>query len=97
MVSLLGCGAQPATEERKPEPTPAAEMVGSLTPAIVRVATVQTLDPEVMAAAEAGVDGVLTVDLPPEEADELIAALHAQNLDEIFLRGKQYLYCLAKP
>ena len=37
------------------------------------------------AAAEAGVDGVLTVDLPPEEAGELVAALRAQSLDPIFL------------
>ncbi|MFE8069748.1 tryptophan synthase subunit alpha [Marinobacteraceae bacterium S3BR75-40.1] len=37
------------------------------------------------AAAEAGVDGVLTVDLPPEEADQLIPLLKAKNLDAIFL------------
>ncbi len=37
------------------------------------------------AAAEAGVDGVLVVDMPPEEADELVAALRAHDLDMIFL------------
>jgi len=37
------------------------------------------------ATAQAGVDGVLTVDLPPEEADELVTALKAQQLDPIFL------------
>lgn len=37
------------------------------------------------AAAEAGVDGALTVDLPPEEADELVTALKAHQLDPIFL------------
>jgi len=37
------------------------------------------------AAAQAGVDGVLTVDLPPEEADELVVALRSQQLDPIFL------------
>jgi tryptophan synthase alpha chain len=37
------------------------------------------------AAAEAGVDGALTVDLPPEEADELVSALKARQLDPIFL------------
>ena len=37
------------------------------------------------AAAEAGVDGVLTVDLPPEEATELSAELNVQQLDPIFL------------
>ena len=36
-------------------------------------------------AARAGVDGVLTVDLPPEEADELVGALDAAGLDAIFL------------
>ena len=37
------------------------------------------------AAQAAGVDGVLIVDLPPEEAGELRAALAASALDEIFL------------
>ena len=36
-------------------------------------------------AAAAGVDGVLTVDLPPEEADDLVAELEAANLDTVFL------------
>jgi tryptophan synthase alpha chain len=37
------------------------------------------------AAQKAGVDGVLTVDLPPEEADEMVNALRAGQLDPIFL------------
>ena len=37
------------------------------------------------AAAAAGVDGVLTVDLPPEEAGEFVPALRAAGLDPIFL------------
>lgn len=37
------------------------------------------------AAAEAGVDGVLTVDLPPEEAQDFLAALGGHGLDPIFL------------
>jgi len=37
------------------------------------------------AAAQAGVDGVLTVDLPPEEADLLVAELRSQQLDPVFL------------
>ncbi|WJW74513.1 tryptophan synthase subunit alpha [Thiohalobacter sp. IOR34] len=37
------------------------------------------------AAREAGVDGALTVDLPPEEADDLVKALRGQGLDPIFL------------
>jgi tryptophan synthase alpha chain len=37
------------------------------------------------AAHEAGVDGVLTVDLPPEEAHDLVTSLRAEQLDPIFL------------
>jgi len=37
------------------------------------------------AAQSAGVDGVLTVDLPPEEADEFVATLHDHQLNTIFL------------
>ena len=37
------------------------------------------------AAAQAGVDGVLTVDLPPEEAEEFVPTMRAQGLDPIFL------------
>jgi len=37
------------------------------------------------AAAVAGVDGVLTVDLPPEEAVEPVGAFKAHGLDTIFL------------
>ena len=37
------------------------------------------------AAQEAGVDGVLTVDLPPEEADEPVSCLERHEVDPIFL------------
>ena len=37
------------------------------------------------AARKAGVDGALTVDIPPEEADDLIEALRTQDLDPVFL------------
>jgi tryptophan synthase alpha chain len=37
------------------------------------------------AATAAGVDGILTVDIPPEEAGEYVAAMKAENLDRIFL------------
>ena len=37
------------------------------------------------AAAVAGVDGVLTVDLPPEEGHDLVQALREHGLDPIFL------------
>lgn len=36
-------------------------------------------------AAEADVDGVLTVDLPPEEAHDCVSYLKAKNIDQIFL------------
>jgi tryptophan synthase alpha chain len=37
------------------------------------------------AAAEAGVDGVLVVDYPPEEAEAFAAAMNAHQLDPIYL------------
>jgi tryptophan synthase alpha chain len=37
------------------------------------------------AAAEAGIDGVLTVDLPPEEADQVAPLFAERHLDPIFL------------
>lgn len=37
------------------------------------------------AAAEAGIDGVITVDMPPEEAEDYVAALHEHSVDPIFL------------
>jgi tryptophan synthase alpha chain len=37
------------------------------------------------AAQDAGVDGVLTVDLPPEEGGDLVSALKDRQLDPIFL------------
>ena len=37
------------------------------------------------AAAEAGVDGALTVDMPPEEGDELLQALNSHGIAPIFL------------
>jgi len=37
------------------------------------------------AAAAAGVDGALTVDLPPEEADDFVTVMRAHDLDPIFL------------
>lgn len=36
-------------------------------------------------AGAAGVDGVITVDIPPEEAEEYLTELRAQQLDPIFL------------
>lgn len=36
-------------------------------------------------AADAGVDGVLTVDLPPEESVDFVSQLNAKNMDAIYL------------
>jgi len=36
-------------------------------------------------AAAAGVDGLLTVDIPPEEAEDYVAAMEAEGIDRIFL------------
>jgi len=65
---------------REQDPTTPVVLMGYLNPfeamGYVRFAT---------EAAKAGVDGVLTVDLPPEESDEFLVALRAQALDAIFL------------
>lgn len=62
------------------------------------------------ACAEAGVDGLITVDLPPEEVDAIDAALQSVGLDNIFLispttpdarvqtiveRARGFIYCVA--
>lgn len=36
-------------------------------------------------AAKAGVDGLLTVDIPPEEAEDYVKVLKAEGIDRIFL------------
>jgi len=36
-------------------------------------------------AKEVGVDGVLTVDMPPEESDEFLSLMKAKDIDTIFL------------
>lgn len=36
-------------------------------------------------ATQAGVDGVLVVDIPPEEATEVVTLFHDKNIDTIFL------------
>ena len=48
---------------------------------------VEAMGYEALAAAtqEAGVDGVLTVDMPPEESGQLIELLEARGIDPIFL------------
>lgn len=36
-------------------------------------------------ASEAGIDGIITVDMPPEEAHDYISALKGEGLDPVFL------------
>jgi tryptophan synthase alpha chain len=42
-------------------------------------------EPFAKQAAECGIDGVITVDMPPEEADDYIAALRGHGIDPVFL------------
>lgn len=43
------------------------------------------VDAYVRAAKEAGVDGILTLDLPPEEAGEVTAACRTHGVDTVFI------------
>src|SRR3954463_13822127 len=43
------------------------------------------VDPYVRAAKSAGVDGILTLDLPPEEAGDVNAACAAHNVGTVFI------------
>ena len=43
------------------------------------------VDAYVRAAKEAGVDGILTLDLPPEESREMAAACRAQEVETVFI------------
>ncbi len=43
------------------------------------------VDAYVRAAKEAGVDGILTLDLPPEESGEMAAACRAHGVDTVFI------------
>jgi tryptophan synthase alpha chain len=45
----------------------------------------QGVDAYVSAAQAAGVDGILTLDLPPEEAGEVSAACRAHGVDTVFI------------
>ncbi len=65
---------------RERDPDTAVVLMGYLNPMEVYGAGAFAAD-----AARAGVDGVLTVDLPPEERTELHDALSRQGLDQIFL------------
>lgn len=78
-VSLRDCLAMVREFRRKDADTPVV-LMGYLNP-------VEVMGYAAFAAgaAEAGVDGVLTVDMPPEESEELVAALKGKGLDPIYL------------
>jgi len=69
-----------ATEFRKTDTQTPLVLMGYLNP-------IEMMGYEVFAdaAQQAGIDGVLTVDLPPEEAEECVALLKARGIDQIFL------------
>ncbi len=67
-------------EFRKTDDTTPVILMGYLNP-------VETMGYEefAQAASSAGVDGLLTVDLPPEEATDIIKILKSHHIDPIFL------------
>ena len=50
-----------------------------------RAYDMSSVEPFAQAAAEAGADGMIIVDLPPEESDDALAALRANNLCLVYL------------
>lgn len=71
---------QLASEFRKTNQTTPLVLMGYLNP-------VEAMGYQAFAdaAREAGIDGVLTVDLPPEEGEQCAALLKERNIDPIFL------------
>ena len=78
-VSLTGV-LEMVRSFREQDPRTPVVLMGYLNPV-----EVMGYDAFARAAHDAGVDGVLTVDLPPEEAHDLVDCLKAQQLDPIFL------------
>lgn len=78
-VSLAGCLDMVRRFRQKDDQTPVVFM-GYLNP-------VEVMGYEKFAAQahEAGVDGILLVDAPPEESAELLAALRERDIDPIYL------------
>jgi tryptophan synthase alpha chain len=68
------------TEFRKTNSATPVVLMGYLNP-------IEIMGYEAFAAAaqDAGVDGVLTVDIPPEEGNDLITSMRAHELDPIYL------------
>lgn len=78
-TSLLDVLAMVAEFRRRDEETPVI-LMGYLNP--IEILGYQSF---VQQAAAHRVDGLLTVDMPPEEAEPLVAACEKQGLDRIFL------------
>lgn len=76
----LGNVLQMVQEFRQQDTTTPIVLMGYANP--VEAMGVETF---VQRAKAAGVDGVLTVDYPPEECMEFVALLQAQDIDPIFL------------
>ena len=68
------------TEFRKTDDKTPVVMMGYLNP--IEVMGYESFAQQ---ASACGIDGVITVDMPPVEADEYVPALKAQKLDPIFL------------
>ena len=71
-------------EFRQRNQTTPVVLMGYANP-VERYDQIHGVDAFVNDAAEAGVDGVLIVDYPPEEVTEFAAKLRAKNIDLIFL------------
>ena len=71
-------------EFRKKDQTTPVVLMGYANP-VERYDQIHGEDAFVNHAAEAGVDGVLIVDYPPEECEEFAAKLRARDMDLIFL------------
>lgn len=69
-----------AIEFRKTDQTTPVVLMGYLNPIEIKGYEQFALE-----SAEAGVDGALIVDLPPEEADALVPFLKQNDLDSVFL------------
>ncbi|MGY6276925.1 tryptophan synthase subunit alpha [Methylomonas sp. MgM2] len=69
-----------AMEFRKTDPITPLVLMGYLNPI-----EIMGYEDFANAVARADVDGVLTVDLPPEEADDCVALLREREIDQIFL------------
>ncbi len=78
-VSLRDCLAMVRAFREENKTTPVV-LMGYLNP--IEILSYEEFSREAQAAA---VDGVLVVDMPPEEAGDLIEALHAHGLDPVFL------------